>query len=477
MQAVARSLSQILLAILIAGAAKGSDSIASIPWPETTAGTAAPAIPSPSSVAGMERQPSAPDPVETLTTIQTLEPAAPLPDLSSKLAAEPPRGGFQWKTSSFQVVPYGAFWADMIYATERTSPGAFTLFVFSPEDQGESAFEIDARRTRFGLNVSGPKLGTAETGGRVEIDFQGNFVTENRAGVLLRHAYWEAKDDRTRILVGQNWDVASPLNPNTINYGTGWLAGNIGFRRAQFRAERFIAWSDRCLITLQGSLNQDVVPDFLTEPGIRREPSDWPVVEGRVAVSFGRQRAGADKTTIGLSGHIGETGFDFLTPGPPPLSLPVEDDARFRTWSINLDLYAPFNDQVGFQGEFFTGANLSNFLGGVGQGVCPCLRQPIRSTGGWGEFWYEMSACQEFHLGGGIDDPHDEDLLLGRSSNLFLFVNTIRHITPALSTGLEITYWKTNYRETRQGQIPDDQLAPSEAGQSVTFDWMMKYEF
>ena len=42
---------------------------------------------------------------------------------------------------------YGAFWGDVVYATRRTNPGAFTLWVFSDEDQGEPAFTTDIRRT------------------------------------------------------------------------------------------------------------------------------------------------------------------------------------------------------------------------------------------------------------------------------------------------------------------------------------------
>ncbi len=160
-----------------------------------------------------------------------------------------------WQKGGFRIVPYGAFWADMIYATERTEPGAFTLFVLSPEQDGEDAFVIDARRTRLGADVSGPKigaLGNAESGGRVEIDFHGNFVTENRANVLLRQAYWEVKNKRFRLLVGQTSDVISPLIPGTLNYSVGWAGGNIGFRRTQFRGERYLAASDRFLLTLQG---------------------------------------------------------------------------------------------------------------------------------------------------------------------------------------------------------------------------------
>ena len=215
----------------------------------------------------------------------------------------------------------------MVYASQRTNTGPFTLWVFSEEEQGESAFVIDARRSRFGFNVEGPRidaLGGAESRGQVEIDFQGAFVTENRASVLLRQAYWETRDETFRLLVGQHWDVISPLIPATLNYSAGWMGGNIGFRRAQFRAERFVNLSEQLRLTLQASLNQDIVADFPADTGVRRESASWPVLEGRTAIGLFPDQS----TELGISGHIGETGFDFVNSGPPPLNLPPEDDAR-----------------------------------------------------------------------------------------------------------------------------------------------------
>ena len=385
-----------------------------------------------------------------------------------------------WKVGEFKVSPYGAFWADMIYATERTNPGAGTLYVFSPETHGEDAFTIDARRSRFGLDVTGPTipaLGWSETGGKVEIDFRGDFITENRAGVLLRHAYWEATTSQSRLLVGQTWDVISPLQPGVLNYAAGYNAGNIGFRRTQFRAERYFEVSPCCKFTFQGSLNQDIVTDFPTDPGVNRETSDWPVVEGRMAVILGRRGHGAEPVQVGVSGHIGETGLDFLTPGPPPLNLPPLDDARFKTWSLNVDVRFPITDRFGFQGEFYTGANLSPYLGGIGQGVCPCLRVPIRSTGGWFEVWYDWTTRLHSHAGFGLDDPNDRDSLLGRIYNHFVFVNLVVDVTDRLTTGCEVTSWKTLYHEKRVGQIPPNELTPSQPGESITLDWMIKYSF
>jgi hypothetical protein len=143
----------------------------------------------------------------------------------------------------------------------------------------------------------------------------------------------------------------------------------------------------------------------------------------------------------------------------------------------NVDLVAPLGPFWGVQGEFFTGADLSAFLGGIGQGVCPCLRVPIRSTGGWLEVWSDWPPRWHIHAGAGVDDPVDDDLLLGRSYNQFVFTNVSYDITDRLTTGVEVAYWKTLYQEVRAGQIPDEDLAPSEPGRAVVIDWMMKYGF
>ena len=84
-------------------------------------------------------------------------------------------------------------------------------------------------------------FGGARVGGKVEIDFQRQIDVENKASLLLRHAYVEIKDDEFRLLAGQTWDVISPLCPGVLFYSVGWDGGNIGYRRPQFRAERYLA--------------------------------------------------------------------------------------------------------------------------------------------------------------------------------------------------------------------------------------------
>jgi len=390
-----------------------------------------------------------------------------------------PKDQGAWTKGDFTITPYGAFWADMIYSTQRTNPGAFTLYVLSEDAQDEDTYIVDARRSRFGLNVTGPEIPVdcgMKTGGLLEIDFHGGFVNENQSTLQIRHAYWQASNERQRFLVGQYWDVISPLYMRTLDYAVGWVNGDIGFRRAQFRYERFGSVTCDLAWTFQTSLNQDIVTDFPTDSGVRRENTDWPVIESRFALTLNPQ-AGPRATTLGFSGHIGETGFDFVSAGPPPLSLPPEENARFETWSVNMDLSMPIGERATLQAEFFHGRNLGAYLGGIGQGVCPCNRNGIHSTGGWADLQYSWTDTLSSAFGYGLDDPVNSDFLVGRTYNQMFYANVLKSISPALSTGVEVSYRTTLYQDTRQGLIPDNQLGPTAPGKAVIVDWMVKYAF
>jgi hypothetical protein len=368
-----------------------------------------------------------------------------------------------WTKGDFTIVPYGYLWGNTVYSTERTSPGSYTLYALSPSasanNEPQSEAIVDARNTRLGFDVSGPKvpwLNDAVTGGKVEIDFQNSVLsTENKATVLLRHAYVDVKDDEFRLLVGQTWDVISPLYPGMLMYSVGWDGGNIGYRRAQVRGERYLAFSDVSLVTAQLSINQDVFPDGTTL--IKGEPSNWPIVEGRVAWTVGQRGPDCLPITVGVSGHIGEDEFDYGT------SLLGN---RRRTWSGNIDLRVPITHRLGFQGECQVGENLSAFLGGIGQGIDPTTLNTIRDAGGWFEFWYDWTPTLHSHVGYSVDDPNDHDLVTTgeRKYNQFYFGNVIFDLTKNFLMGVEVSSWKTLY----VNQLPGD---------SVRCEFVAKYGF
>lgn len=363
-----------------------------------------------------------------------------------------------WTKGDIKIIPYGSLWATTSYETQRSNIGDYVLYLFSPSDRPGECYHVDAKSTRLGLDFAGPQLprfGDAQTGGKVEIDFQGQFQAENRGTVLLRHAYVEVKNEYWRLLAGQTWDVVSPLLPGTIMYSVGWGAGNIGYRRAQFRAERYFHFSDVFLVTTQAALNTCLCSD--TGPNVITDHSDWPALQGRLAFTVGPRGKGNHPLEFGISAHIGEQVFFF--------QQPVFSEEEFRTWSFNVDVKYPITPRFGVQAEFFTGENLGAYLGGIVQGVNLTRRDTIRSTGGWVDVWYDWTERLHSHVGYSIDDPLNRDLSAGqRSYNQFYFANLVYDITKKFVVGVEVQQWKTNW----VGKLPGD---------STRVEVMVKYGF
>jgi hypothetical protein len=382
----------------------------------------------------------------------------------------------------FTLRGYGTVWCDILYATSRTEPARFTLWIASEQEQGEAAFDLDARRSRIGVDITGPPIalwGDLSSGGRFEVDFLGNFTTDNQPDTRLRHVYFEAQNERRRLLVGQTWDVVSPLLPNTVNFPVAWAAGNVGFRRNQFRIERY-GFPGDTRIGMQAAIAQNVIQDLASgfnSVGVTRETGNWPMIQTRMVIGWDDVRGAGESMAFGISGHIGETGFDFAAGDPANPALGPEDDVRVRTWSINADGVIPLTDRVALRGEWFAGENLSNILGGIVQGVCPCLRQPIAAMGGWAEMRYLASQRVSFHIGYSIDDPNDEDSLIGRTKNQTLYGNVFYRVTEKFTSGWEVSWWRTDYqnRTNEPGFTPVD--APSTPGEAIQLDWTLRYAF
>ena len=379
-----------------------------------------------------------------------------------------------WTKGDFTITPYGILWATATYETQRTNTGDYVLWTYSPTQSaytpaitpGES-FHADAKSTRLGLDVVGPQIPAlccARSGGKVEIDFQRQVDTENKPSLLLRHAYVEVKDDEFRLVAGQTWDVISPLYPGMLMYSVGWDGGNIGYRRAQLRGERRAALSDGLLVTAQGSINTDLVSESATN--LLGDHAGWPILEARVAATLGERGPGCRPIEFGVSGHVGEQVFSFLA---PTWANPVRGLER-QTWSFNVDVRVPLTPRFGVQGEFFTGDNLGTFLGGIGQGIdigtaaIPGSRQPIRSTGGWFDVWFDWTPQLHSHAGYSIDDPFNEDVTVGRIYNAFVFGNLSYDLTKQFLVGMEVSSWKTLW-------------VNAEAGDSVSTAAVVKYSF
>jgi hypothetical protein len=375
------------------------------------------------------------------------------PDLMTRdqVAAEIKKSA--WSKGDFRITPYGTLWGNTAYDSQRAKIGEYCLWIESPSTHfHEPDFSVDAKSTRLGLDLIGPGIPCfcdAKITGKVEIDFQGIFVTRNKPGVLLRHAYFETKDDEFRLLVGQTWDVISPLYIPTLNYTAGSAVGNLAYRRAQFRAERYLAFSETSLITLQSSINANVVTDFVGETETSADVGPYPDIQARGALTLG-QRTGPDArpVVLGISSHYGEQDFDFRSVTNKELGV------ERPTWSVNVDMWIPITARLGFQAECFTGENLSNYMGGILQGVDRNTHRGIHATGGWADVWFKWRPNLCSHTGYAVDDPANGDITTatGRTYNQMIFTNLLYDATENLQVGFEVDIWKTFYKALDDAQ-------------------------
>jgi hypothetical protein len=425
-------------------AASGNVAPAALAMPVTSADVASPQLPTSnpqaqfrnSSFAALNEAPnSAPSPSDYVTR--------------QELQVEARK--WAWRKGDFTIIPYGTIWGSMSYDSQRSKIGDYCLWFESPDvHHDEPDFNVDAKSTRVGLDFLAPGLpclGDAKVTGKVEVDFQGQFVTRNKPGLLLRHAYVEAKNEDFRWLVGQTWDVISPLAIPTLNYTAGSAVGNLAYRRAQFRAERFLGFSDAFLLTLQGSINGNVVTDFVSDPAttMSADPGPYPDVQGRAGFTFGERRGpDAKPIVLGVGGHYGIQSFDFRT-DPTDLGVDVP------TYSLAVDFLVPLTRRFGVQGEFFTGYNLSNYMGGILQGIDRVTHRGIHATGGWIDLYFDWTPTLHTHTGFSIDDPLDEDMTSGRIRNQMLFSNVLWDANKNLQFGLEADVWQTRYMRLAEG--------------------------
>ena len=389
-------------------------------------------------------------------------------ELKSELAKQgTPAAGAEkipvWSTVSIQL--YGYIKLDASYDTARVDEGNYIRSVESKETSDEDEFNMTARQSRFGLNLSGPDIAATKTSGKVEIDFYGG-GTENKNVPMMRHAYLKVEWPKIDfgILAGQTSDTCSPLFPNTLNYVVGWWAGNPGYRRPQVRLTKGFGKDVRFLIETAAARTIGHSEPFsdLVDTG---EDAGFPSTQARCSLSF--PLLTNKKTTLGVSGHYGKEEYEYV-PG----------NENIDTWSVNLDVTLPIFDWLTFQGEVWRGEDLDSYLAGIGQGIVVrtdkkvYINPPakiegtfisaygIASTGGWGSFNCGPFGPWRLNVGAGIDDPNNKDIPItgagatkgnGKTQNVSVWGNVTYDIHKAVQVGVELSYWNTQYQEKSDG--------------------------
>lgn len=130
----------------------------------------------------------------------------------------------------FKFKFYGQIRTDFYYnsrANEETVDGLFYMY---PKDKVRDPDGNDLNSTpnsnfytlysRLGVDVAGPKLGTAKTSAKVEIDFRGTGTSYSV--VRLRHAYLNLDWGKSALLLGQAWHpLFGDVSPQILNLSVG----------------------------------------------------------------------------------------------------------------------------------------------------------------------------------------------------------------------------------------------------------------
>ncbi|NTW83710.1 MAG: hypothetical protein HGB36_10145 [Chlorobiaceae bacterium] len=345
---------------------------------------------------------------------------------------------------------YGFARLDALWESGQVYPGNIALWA-QPQGLGrnDGEWNLTAGATRLGFNFSGPDTEKLKLTGNIEIDFTGG-GTENNQNPRMRHAwlkaYWPASD--FSIIAGQTWDVIGSLIPFTDDPAIMWDAGNIGGRHPQLRLTKGFATGEKSRLEMAVAASRTIGEKDIISGFDTGRDADMPTIQGRIALS-GPVIVDNKPATVAVSGHYGQEQWDTNTSNA---------NKTLDTWSCNLELSLPLSQQLIFAGEYFTGSNLDDFYGGIGQGVNTGLDNKsnfwnIRSHGGWAALRYSVNPTTTVSLGAGIDDPDDNDLAgyaaavttKPRTLNRTIFANVINQVTPNFIIGFQLGEWITDY--------------------------------
>lgn len=372
---------------------------------------------------------------------------APAPAESAK--------GILTKAGSFLEF-YGFLRIDALYDSKRMSDTQIAQWVNPAGGANDDPdFTMHGRLTRLGVNLKGQDLKDlwdAKLTGTLEIDFYDFDTSDSRNRIRMRKALGKVAWKNLSFQFGQDADVISPLMPAVNADMVNWNAGNLGDRRPQFRTDMWTEMGDTTL-KFQQSFGLTGAVSGVNRDGVQPtdgESSGLPATQLRLAAetalySFGEKNTKA-KAELGLWGHYAREKTD----------TPVAGSARhwFTTYAMGLDISLPlfWEDKLKLVGEVWTGKNLADVRGGIGQHINTQTGDEIRSRGGWAQLEFKANSNFTFYGGFSIDDPIDTDVHTGgRLGNQMYYLAAIAKFG-SFTTGLEAVDWTTRHSGAARGE-------------------------
>lgn len=215
------------------------------------------------------------------------------------------------------------------------------------------------------------------------IDFSQASPTTSAHPRLRRAFLVHQLTDQFSLQIGQDWDLFSPINPQTVNYvGNYFNAGNIGFMKNQVIG-RF-------------NLDNNQFAMAIGQAGKSSSPTDTELeVEQRTSLSMLYTKTFAN-SSLQLGGISAERKFNSI---------------QQRVWGASLG-FTYHNSIIALKSELYTGEGLSKLA---------LLSLPNKNfgheSGGFFTLEYKIKEKQSLYLGAGVAMAESTDTAIYDSTN------------------------------------------------------------
>ncbi|HOW89234.1 MAG TPA: DcaP family trimeric outer membrane transporter [Elusimicrobiales bacterium] len=333
--------------------------------------------------------------------------------LSAVLFVQAPAFGAQEPAASgYKFSFYGHIRTDAIYDVHGMAGDDTAQYVLSKKDSDRD-LRISARGTRLGLDITD----NARVSGKLETDFAGVTDGASTTDLRLRHAYMTVKVGKSlEILTGQTWQLMPPEFSGTVNEFALGYSGVLWSRVPQFRATYRL--NDRYTAAAAVARPTRKLTDS------EGTASGLPQGQAQVQARFGKSRF----TLAGAMGTWRNAGVG---------------KARIRV--IDLGYNVPLSQALTLNGQIWTGQNLYDFLGGIGQNGYGSDK--VKASGGFANLLFRPAGKYFFNAAYGVDDPVSSRLPVGgrtRNSTMLANVNTTYgRAALTLEIARQVTQYKT----------------------------------
>ena len=340
-------------------------------------------------------EPGAPSVVERVPTKEinvALAPIRALP-VGGVIVDEHPA----FKADGVGVTPYGFIKVTAVHDSSNPQGADFPLpgLIFPTAPNGDPAFHIKARSSRFGINLSwydhNPKWAVT---GKLEFDFEGNFsavdnrnlssIRSNAPSLRLAYArvdYHFDQNNTFSALFGQDWTLfGSSTLPNILETtGLGIDFGTLYERLPQMRVGYTHKVGDFAFMP-EFSINlpaSGLVPDLQDQIGYGEQAgpdSDQPQYQARLVFQYQLDHAkGVAPAQLIFSGFEGKTGTDvtagnittalagteypYINPFVNGLNTTSKQDGWDAEWQVPTRWFT-------LVGKFYSGSDLFFYFAG-----------------------------------------------------------------------------------------------------------------